>query len=115
MGSPQGRHYAGDPRVGVMCFRELVAPQTEGGMCTSDQLIEQFIGNVVGAVFDPVPGKADGTPDGESDGLLSCNALLVLAELGPEVLLRPDIPRRVLELFLEIPSKSAELVEVALR
>lgn len=52
-------------------------------------------------------------PD-EDKALLSCDALLVLAELGPEAL-EPRLVHRSLGLFQTLPDRADELVEVALR
>lgn len=43
-----------------------------------------------------------------------CDALLVLAELGPEAL-EPRLVLRLLDLFVHLPDRGDELVEVALR
>lgn len=46
--------------------------------------------------------------------VVACDALLVLAELGPEAL-EPRLVRRLLDLFVSLPDRAEELVEVALR
>ncbi|CAK0910959.1 unnamed protein product, partial [Prorocentrum cordatum] len=46
--------------------------------------------------------------------LAMCNAMLLLAELGAEALPREMVPR-LLDLFLALPDRAEDLVEVALR
>lgn len=46
--------------------------------------------------------------------LITCNALLVLGELGP-ALLAPTLILRLLDLFVSLPDRASDLVEVALR
>lgn len=46
--------------------------------------------------------------------LLAFNALIVLAELGPQAI-EPDLVCRLLDLFVELPDRAGELVEAALR
>lgn len=46
--------------------------------------------------------------------LLACNAILVLAELGPQAL-RLHHSEKLLDLFVSVPERADELVEVALR
>jgi hypothetical protein len=51
---------------------------------------------------------------GECEPLVACNALLMLAELGPEALAAHLAPR-LLDLFVRLPDRADDLVEVALR
>eukprot|EP00448_Togula_jolla_P006253 CAMPEP_0170613228 /NCGR_PEP_ID=MMETSP0224-20130122/24159_1 /TAXON_ID=285029 /ORGANISM="Togula jolla, Strain CCCM 725" /LENGTH=369 /DNA_ID=CAMNT_0010938813 /DNA_START=41 /DNA_END=1152 /DNA_ORIENTATION=+ len=54
---------------------------------------------------------------GHVEPLLACNAMLVLAELGPEALevSAASVVPRLLDLFVALPDRADELVEVALR
>jgi hypothetical protein len=55
--------------------------------------------------------------DKTEQALVACDALLVLAELGPEAFVANGGSRvvRLLELFAALPDRASELVEVALR
>lgn len=82
------------PDVGMRCLQHLV------GLDLAIKATEVIAGMVRCEATEPVA---------------ACNALLMLAELGPEAL-APDVaPRRLLDLFVMLPDRAAELVEVALR
>jgi hypothetical protein len=53
----------------------------------------------------------------DQQALVACDAMLVLAELGPEAFVAASGSRvlRLLELFAALPDRASELVEVALR
>jgi len=55
--------------------------------------------------------------DRTEQALVACDAMLVLAELGPEAFDAPEGSRvmRLLDLFAALPDRASELVEVALR
>jgi hypothetical protein len=55
--------------------------------------------------------------DRTCDALVACDAMLVLAELGPKAFEATDGSRvtRLLDLFAALPDRASELVEVALR
>lgn len=50
----------------------------------------------------------------QEEPILAFNALIVLAELGPQAI-QPELVSRLLDLFVELPDRAGELVEAALR
>jgi len=83
----------GDANVGRWCLVHLVGPEL------ANQAISVVVGMANHEQIEPVA---------------SCNALLVLAELGPEVL-APELTRRLMDLFVRLPDRAEDLVEVGLR
>eukprot|EP00928_Gymnodinium_smaydae_P053494 TRINITY_DN37472_c0_g1_i1.p1 TRINITY_DN37472_c0_g1~~TRINITY_DN37472_c0_g1_i1.p1 ORF type:complete len:356 (+),score=83.87 TRINITY_DN37472_c0_g1_i1:133-1200(+) len=90
---PEGTGYKDHPSVGMMCFKELATP---------DLAMQGY-------------EHAVATARWHSEAVLACDALLVLGELGPAGLESPEIHRRLLGLFKELPDRVDELIDVALR
>lgn len=85
----------GDDNVGMKVLRELAGPELAG------QGLQEIYLMV----------------DCSEQALVACDAMLVLAELGPEAFNGPDGSRvvRLLDLFAALPDRASDLVEVALR
>lgn len=95
-------------RVAVGMGRGPVTNDLNAGMW----LFKELLGE--GMARQAYPVLLD-TSRSDEEPTLACDSLLVLAELGPQVLAEPSMIERMLELFLELPDRADELVEVALR
>jgi len=84
---------ASDANVGMWCLVHLVG----------DELASEAVPEVIRMA------ERD-----QSEPIAACNALLMLAELGPEAL-TPDLAPRLVDLFVRLPDRADDLVEVALR
>lgn len=81
-----------DHNVGFTCLLELAGE------------------DLAGAVWPEIALMAEQN----EEPLAACNALEVLAELGPEAL-TPELVPRILDLFLRLPDRVDHLAEIALR
>lgn len=97
----------------------MVNPATQQNIAESDansgmRVLQELVGKALAAqAFKELCIMVERT----EQELVACDAMLVLAELGPEAF---DVPgglrvQRLLELFAALPDRAHELVEVALR
>uniref|UniRef100_A0A7S0ZQB7 SPIN90/Ldb17 leucine-rich domain-containing protein n=1 Tax=Noctiluca scintillans TaxID=2966 RepID=A0A7S0ZQB7_NOCSC len=90
----------------VVTANEASADSTHGVQCFLELAGEKLAREAYALICNLVESR--------EDTLLACNALLVLAEMGPQTV-APHLAKKLFALFMAVPERADELMEVALR